>query len=192
MTFQQVVKPKRPRHPESDSDDEDGLLTPEEREARGIRGLTREQVIRMAKKSDASKKVLKNYDSPSGSKEILGGPVYLLNQQELDEELKQFRKFFDHDKPPTTSTPISEQGSSTPSGTFKREMSTEVPRYKREDSRSSSVTKKTLSGESQRSTVGSPETLEETAIDSSLQVLDRRHDEEDDGSPSKPTAVVSF
>ena len=142
-------------------------MTPEEREARGIRGLTREQVIRMAKKSDASKKVLKTYESPGGSKEILGGPVYLLNQQELDEELKQFRKFFDHDKPPTTSTPISEQGSSTPSGTFKRETS-------------------------QRSTVGSPETLEETAIDSSLQVLDRRHDEEHYGSPSRPTAVVRF
>ena len=182
-TFKQVVKPKRPRHPESDSDDDDELLTPEEREARGIRGLTREQVIRMAKKSDASKKVLKQYESPGGSKELLGGPVYLVNQQELDEELKQFRKFFDHDKPPTTSTPISEQGSSTPSGTFKRETSTEVTWHKREES--------SPSRKRQRSTVGSLEKSEETAIDSSLQVPDRMHDEETD-SPSRPTAVVSF
>ena len=174
LLFKQVIKPKRPRHPESDSDDEDGLLTPEEREARGIRGLTREQVIRMAKKSDASKKVLTKYESPSGSKEMLGRPVYLLNQEELDEELKQFRKFFDHDKPTTTSTPRSEQGSSTPSGTFKRETSSEVTRSQYR--------------ESQGSTVGSPE----TAIDSSLQVLDQRHAQEEADSPGRPTNVVRF
>lgn len=227
--LEQVVKPKRLRHPESDSDDDDEFLTPEEREARGIRGLTREQVIRMAKKSDASKKVLNQYESPAGSREELGQPVYLLNQQELDEELKQFRKFFAHDKtpvssPPATSTPRSHAGSSTPSGTFKRETSTEVTRsqhssfssvkgqssvvhesYKREESTSSSITKRALSGESQLSTtsvsrreestvekkVGSPAMLDETAVDSSLQELDRTDDDKSD-SPNKPTAVVRF
>ena len=229
LYFEQVVKPKRPRHPESDSDDDDELLTPEEREARGIRGLTREQVIRMAKKSDASKRVLKQYESPTGSRNNLGQPVYLLNQQEMDEELKQFRSFFAHGKTPaSTSTPRADEGSSTPSGTFKRETSTEVTRsqhtsvssvkgessgvhrsYQREESTSSSITKRTLSAEStvsQKSStsvtwkedstvekkVFSPALLDETAIDTSLQELDQMDDVDQSDSSSRPTAVVRF
>lgn len=175
MYCKQVIKPKRLRHPESDSDDEDDeLLTPEEREARWMRGLTREQVIRMAKKSDASKRVLKQYDSPTGSKEKLGGPVHLLNQQELDEEVKKFRKFFSHDKTPaasapSTSTPKSDEGPSTPSGSFKRETDS-VRKDKKE--------------------VGTPKLPQESSIDSSLRELQRKHD--DDDSPNRPTSVVRF
>ena len=182
----QVIKPKRLRHPESDSDDEDdGLLTPEEREARWMRGLTREQVIRMAKKSDASKRVLKHYDSPTGSKEKLGGPVYLLNQQELDEELKQFRKFFSPDKTPSTSTPSTStpkpgEGPSTPSGSFKRETYSEETR---------SISTSTTVREDKKEG-GTPKLPEETSIDSTIRELKRRRD--DDDSPNRPTAVVCF
>ncbi|XP_020632814.1 brain-specific angiogenesis inhibitor 1-like isoform X2 [Orbicella faveolata] len=216
--YAKVIKPKPPRHPESDSDDED--LTPEEREARGIRGLTREQVIRMAKKSDASKRVLKDYESPSGSAEILdpNQPVYLLNQQEMDEELKHFRAFFAQSEPPTTSTPTKEEGASTSLETtdsfVKRETSTSVTRtqfssfssqtdqssvvhkrYDREESTSSSITKKIISQESQETkstfqkTVGTSLKLEETAIDSSLEELEQRADGDGNDSSSKPTAV---
>lgn len=216
--YAKVIKPKPPRHPESDSDDED--LTPEEREARGIRGLTREQVIRMAKKSDASKRVLKDYESPSGSKEILdpNQPVYLLNQQEMDEELKHFRAFFAQSTPPTTSTPTTEEGASasleTTDSFVKRETSTSVTRtqfssfssqtdqssvvqkrYDREESTSSSITKRITSQESQETKttfqkrVGTSLKLEETAIDSSLEELEQRADEDGDDPPSKPTAV---
>ena len=219
MCFQQVIKPKPPRYPESDSDDED--LTPQEREARGIRGLTREQVIRMAKKSDASKKVLKDYESPSGSLEILdpNRPVYLLNQQEMDEELKHFRTFFAQSTPPTTSTPTTEAGASTSIQTtdsfVKRETSTSVTRtefssfssqtdqssivqkrYDREESTSSSITERIISQESQKTettpqkTVGTSLKSEETAIDSSLEELEQRADEDGSDASSKPTAVV--
>ena len=218
LCIQQVIKPKPPRHPESDSDDED--LTPEEREARGMRGLTREQVIRMAKKSDASKRVLNDYDSPSGSSEALdpNRPVYLLNQQEMDEELKHFRAFFTQDKPPTTSTPTTNEGASTSfetSSSFdKREKSTAVTRteyssfssqkeqstfvhrsYDREESTSSSTTKTVFSQESHKTkttakkTIGASLMKEETAIDSSLEELEQRTEEGDERS-NKPTAVV--
>lgn len=206
--FEQVVKPKRLRHPESDSDDDDDeLLTPEEREARGMRGLTREQVIRMAKKSDASKKVLTTYyESPKGSKEDLGGPVYLMNQAEMDEELRQFRSFFARDKTalssePTTSTPKPEDASSTPGGTtFKRETSLQVHQsYQRMESTSSSTSQRTFSAAESERTVTSvsykEETkfersvVKETVVDSSLQELEQRFDMDDD-SPHKATAVV--
>ncbi|XP_074621699.1 uncharacterized protein LOC141880144 isoform X2 [Acropora palmata] len=164
----QVVKPRRLRHPESDSDDDDEL-SPEELEARGMRGLTREQVIRMAKKSDASKRVLKRYESPSGSKENLGGPVYLLNQQEMDEELKQFRKFFDHDKTTTTSTTVTKHSS-----------------FRREESVSVSVTKQ--ESPSARG-VGSSATPKDTSADSPLQELDRRQEAQNEPSDNKPTDV---
>ena len=165
------MKPRRLRHPESDSDDDDEL-SPEELEARGMRGLTREQVIRMAKKSDASKRVLKRYESPSGSKENLGGPVYLLNQQEMDEELKQFRKFFDHDKTTTTSTTVTKHSS-----------------FRREESVSVSVTKQ--ESPSARG-VGSSATPKDTGADSPLQELDRRQEAENEPSDNKPTDVVRF
>lgn len=214
--YAKVIKPKPPRHPESDSDDDD--LTPEEREARGIRGLTREQVIRMAKKSDASKRVLKDYESPSGSLEILdpNQPVYLLNQQEMDEELKHFRAFFAQSTPPAASTPSTEAGASpeTTDSFVKKETSTSVTRtefssfssrtdqssvvhkrYDREESTSSSFTKRITSQESQETkttfqkTVGTSLKLEETAIDSSLEELEQRDDDEGSDASSKPTAV---
>lgn len=175
------MTPRRLRHPESDSDDDDDLLSPEEMEARGIRGLTREQVIRMAKKSDASKRVLKRYDSPSGSKENLGGPVYLLNKQELDEELKQFRKFFDHGKTTTTGSTVTKHSS-----------------YRREESVSVSVTKSTktnLSLEQESPSakgIGSSATPKDTGADSSLQEPDRRVEAENEPSDNKPTDVVRF
>lgn len=165
------MKPRRLRHPESDSDDDDEL-SPEELEARGMRGLTREQVIRMAKKSDASKRVLKRYESPSGSKENLGGPVYLLNQQEMDEELKQFRKFFDHDKTTPTSTTVTKHSS-----------------FRREESVSVSVTEQ--ESPSARG-VGSSATPKDTGADSPLQELDRRQEAENEPSDNKPTDVVRF
>jgi len=57
------------------------------------------EVIRMAKKSDADKKVLKKYESPKGSADDLAEhPTYLLNQEELDEELRHFRTFFSESK----------------------------------------------------------------------------------------------
>ena len=159
--YTQVIKPKRPRHPESDSDD-DGDVS-------WMRGLTREQVIRMSKKSDASKKVLKQYESPSGSKDLLGGPVYLMNQQELDEELKQFRKFFDHGKTAATSTPRTDQSADSPSGTFKKDESAlDSPDSK---------------------TAGTSRTPQETVADSSLRELDRRHHAENE---NRPTDVVRF
>ncbi|KAL9989659.1 hypothetical protein ACROYT_G004227 [Oculina patagonica] len=215
--YAKVIKPKPPRHPESDSDDDD--LTPEEWEARGIRGLTREQVIRMAKKSDASKRVLKDYESPSGSIEVLdpNRPVYLLNQQELDEELKHFRAFFAQGTSPTTSTPTTKESASTSLDTTssftKRETSTTVSRtefssfssqkeqstfvhrsYDREESTSSSTTKTVLRQESQetkttlKKPVGASLMLDETAIDSSLEELEQRNDDSDRGL-NKPTAV---
>lgn len=162
------MTPRRLRHPESDSDDDDEL-SPEELEARGIRGLTREQVIRMAKKSDASKRVLKRYESPNGSKEHLGRPVYLLNQQEMDEELKTFRKFFDHDKTTTTNTTVTKHSS-----------------YQREESVSVSVTKQ--ESPSARG-AGSPK---DTGADSSLPELDRRQEAQNEPSDNKPTDVVRF
>jgi len=175
----------------------------------------------MAKKSDASKRVLKDYESPSGSAEILdpNQPVYLLNQQEMDEELKHFRAFFAQSEPPTTSTPTKEEGASTSLETtdsfVKRETSTSVTRtqfssfssqtdqssvvhkrYDREESTSSSITKKIISQESQETkstfqkTVGTSLKLEETAIDSSLEELEQRADGDGNDSSSKPTAVV--
>lgn len=175
----------------------------------------------MAKKSDASKRVLKDYESPSGSKDILdpNQPVYLLNQQEMDEELKHFRTFFAQSTPPTTSTPTTEEGASasleTTDSFVKRETSTSVTRtqfssfssqtdqssvvqkrYDREESTSSSITKRITSQESQETKttfqkrVGTSLKLEETAIDSSLEELEQRADEDGDDPPSKPTAVV--
>lgn len=175
----------------------------------------------MAKKSDASKRVLKDYESPSGSLEILdpNRPVYLLNQQEMDEELKHFRAFFAQSKPPTTSTPTTEEGASTSLGTtdsfVKRETSTSVTRtefssfssqtdqssvvhksYDREESTSSTITERNISQESQETkttlqkTVGASLKLEETAIDSSLEELEQRADEDGSDTSSKPTAVV--
>ena len=167
----------------------------------------------MAKKSDASKRVLKDYESPSGSMDILdpGQPVYLLNQQEMDEELKHFRAFSTQSKPPTTSTPTTEEGASTSlettdsfvtrtqfsSFTSQTDQSSVVhKRYDREESASSSITKRTTSHESQETkttfqkTVGTSLKLEETAIDSSLEELEQRADEDRDDSSSKPTAVV--
>ena len=170
-----------------------------------MRGLTREQVIRMAKKSDASKRVLKDYESPSGSTELLdpNQPVYLLNQQEMDEELKHFRAFFAQSTPPTTSTPTTEEGASTSLETtdsfIKRETLTSVTktqfssfssrtdqssvvheRYEREQSTSSTFQK----------AVGTSPKLQETAIDSSLEELEQRADEHGSDASSKPTAVV--
>lgn len=180
----------------------------------------------MAKKSDASKKVLTNYESPSGSREVLDSnrPVYLLNQKELDEELKQFRTFFSHGKTPSTSTPTEDGASTsvtTTSSFVKKETSTRSEysslspekeqstfmhsSYNREESTSSSITKRTLSQESQESAsrtegyafqqtrVGARLMLEETAIDSSLEELDRRSEEEnreDREDDHTPTAVV--
>lgn len=172
-----------------------------------MRGLTREQVIRMAKKSDASKKVLTTYyESPKGSKEDLGGPVYLMNQAEMDEELRQFRSFFARDKTalssePTTSTPKPEDASSTPGGTtFKRETPLQVHQsYQRMESTSSSTLQRTFSAAESERTVTSvsykEETkfersvVKETVVDSSLQELEQRFDMDDD-SPHKATAVV--
>lgn len=64
-------------------------------------GLTRAEVIRMAKKSDASKDEAKQFESPQGSQDDLfvkqESPTVQytpINQEELDEELKQFRTFF--------------------------------------------------------------------------------------------------
>lgn len=64
-------------------------------------GLTRAEVIRMAKKSDASRDEAKQYETPEGSRENLLAEedtppiVYTpINQEELDEELRQFRSFF--------------------------------------------------------------------------------------------------
>lgn len=176
----------------------------------------------MAKKSDASKRVLKDYESPSGSIEVLdpNRPVYLLNQQELDEELKHFRAFFAQSKSPTTSTPTTKESASTSlettSSFAKRETSTTVSRtefssfssqkeqssfvhrsYDREESTSSSTTKTVLSQESQetkttlKKTVGASLMLEETAIDSSLEELEQRN-EDDNRGLNKPTAVVRF
>ncbi|XP_068695146.1 uncharacterized protein [Montipora foliosa] len=154
--YKEVIKPKRPRHPESDSDDDDDVSW--------MRGLTREQVIRMSKKSDASKKVLKQYESPSGSKDLLGGPVYLMNQQELDDELKQFRKFFDHGKTAATSTPRTDQSADSPTGTFKKDESAlDSPDSK---------------------TAGTSRTPQETVADSSLRELDRRHHAENENRPT--------
>lgn len=173
----------------------------------------------MAKKSDASKRVLKDYESPSGSREILdpNQPVYLLNQQEMDEELKHFRSFFAQSKPPTTSTPTTEEGASRSLETTDsfRETSTSVARtqfssfssqtdqssvvherYDREESTSSSIPKRITSQESQETktafqkTVSTSRKLEETAIDSSLEELEQRADQEGNDSSSKPTAVV--
>lgn len=77
--------------------------------------------------------------------------------------------------------------------------------YNREESTSSSITKRTLSQESQESAsrtegyafqqtrVGARLMLEETAIDSSLEELDRRSEEEnseDREDDHTPTAVV--
>lgn len=181
--------------------------------------MTRLQVIRMAKKSDASKKVLKDYESPSGSQEVLdpNRPVYLLNQQELDEELKQFRSFFAQSKSPTTSTPTTKEDTSTSlettSSFVKKESSTAVTRtefssfssqkeqstfvhksYDREESTSSSTTKTVVSQDSQttfKKTVDASLMQDETAIDSSLEELEQRTKEDDEGA-NKPTAVVRF
>ena len=175
----------------------------------------------MAKKSDASKRVLKDYDSPSGSTELLdpNQPVYLLNQQEMDEELKHFRAFFAQSTPPTTSTPTTEEGAPTSLETtdsfVKRETSTSVTktqfssfssrtdqssvvheRYDGEESTSSSITKRILSQESQETkttfqkAVGTSPKSQETAIDSSMEELKQRADEDRSDSSSKPTAVV--
>ena len=180
----------------------------------------------MAKKSDASKKVLKDYESPSGSTEVLdpNRPVYLLNQKELDEELKHFQLFFAQKMSASTSTPRTEE-SETSSSFIKNETSTSVTRaefssfssfkedssymqseYDREESTSSSTTKTVISQESRevKTSVSVKETatfkkgaaaaliLEETAIDSSLEELDRQNEEENKNSDSsnKPTAVV--
>lgn len=216
-------KQKPLRHPESDSDDDD--LTPEEREARGIRGLTREQVIRMAKKSDASKRVLRTYESPTGSTEILdpNRPVYLLNQQELDEELKHFRLFFAQNTPASTSTHRTEE-TEISSSFVRKETSTTVSNtqfssfssvkeersyfqrgYDKDEGPKSSTTKTVMSqeGSSVKTGVNVKKTsaskkgdtaaliLKETAIDSSLEELDRRNDNENNKNDpsSKPTAV---
>jgi len=117
----------------------------------------------MAKKSDASKKVLKDYESPSGSTEILdpNQPVYLLNQQEMDEELKHFRSFYAQSEPNTTSTPTTKEGASP-----------------------------SLDTTTSQKTIGTSLKLEGTAIDSSLEELEQRADESGSDSSSKPTAVV--
>ncbi|KAK3739587.1 hypothetical protein QZH41_002061 [Actinostola sp. cb2023] len=82
---------------------------------RFLRGLTRLEVIRMAKKSDADRKVLKNYESPKGSRDDLAEhPLYMSNQQELDEELHHFRTFFAEGK---ESSPRPSTSSKTPPGT---------------------------------------------------------------------------
>lgn len=215
-------KQKPLRHPESDSDDDD--LTPEEREARGIRGLTREQVIRMAKKSDASKKVLRDYESPTGSTEVLdpNRPVYLLNQQELDEELKQFRLFFAQNPSALSSAQRTEETEAS-SSVFRKETSTSVSKsqfssfspvkeersllqrgYDNNESTTNSTTKTVMSQENRevKTSVNVKQTsalkkgataaliLEETAIDSSLEELDRRNEENNKTDLlSKPTAV---
>ena len=187
----QVIKPKPLRHPESDSDDDDDDLTPAEREARGIRGLTREQVIRMAKKSDASKRKLREYESPTSSRDDLGRPVYLLNQKELDEELMHFRTFFAQTKEeepsasdgPPTSTP---KGKPTPSTSFestshfsKKETTTSVSKkvggdttysyqsHSREQSSSDTVSFRTLSPEGQSSVTRTEERKDEKSVETS-------------------------
>ena len=167
----------------------------------------------MAKKSDASKRVLKDYENVSGSMEILdpNQPVYLLNQQEMDEELKHFRSFYAQNKP-HTSTPTTEEGASTILETTSSTSVTKTQfssfssqtsqssvvqkRYDREESASSSITKRVESQESQKTkttfqkTVGTSLKSEGTAIDSSLEELEQRPDEDGNDSSSKPTAVV--
>lgn len=99
-----------------EEEEEDPFPVPQEGSPRFLRGLTRQEVIRMAKKSDANKVELKKYESPKGSTDdIAQHPTYLLNQQEIDEELTHFRTFFaegKHSPKPSTSTP-----SRTPPGT---------------------------------------------------------------------------
>lgn len=69
-------------------------------------------------------------------------------------------------------------------------------RYDREESTSSSITKRITSQESQdtkttfQKAVGTSLKLEETAIDSSLEELEQRADDEGSDASSKPTAVV--
>ena len=132
----------------------------------------------------------------------------------MDEELKHFRAFFAQSTPPAASTPSTEAGASpeTTDSFVKKETSTSVTRtefssfssqtdqssvvYKREESTSSSFTKRITSQESQETkttfqkTVGTSLKLEETAIDSSLEELEQRDDDEGSDASSKPTAVV--
>ena len=178
----------------------------------------------MAKKSDASKRVLRTYESPTGSTEVLdpNRPVYLLNQQELDEELKHFRLFFAQNTPASTSTHrteeteisssfVSKETSTTVSNTqfssfssVKEERSYFQRGYDKDEGPSSSTTKTVMSQESSSVKTGvnvkktsaskkgdtAALILEETAIDSSLEELDRRNENNKTDPSSKPTAVV--
>lgn len=86
-----VEEPKKPRYSSEGSETRTRLYS----------GLTRAEVIRMAKKSDASKDEAKQFETPAGSREDLvtdgDSPTIMytpINQEEIDEELKQFRTFF--------------------------------------------------------------------------------------------------
>ena len=96
--YAKVDKSKKNRNVSEDSNDPIGVAEPR---TRLYSGLTRAEVIRMAKKSDASRDEAKQYLTPEGSRENLADqedtPTIMytpINQEELDEELRQFRSFF--------------------------------------------------------------------------------------------------
>lgn len=147
-------------------EEEDPFALPREGSPRFLRGLTRQEVIRMAKKSDADKVELKKYESPKGSTDdIAEHPTYLLNQQEIDEELVHFRTFFaegKHSPKPSTSTP-----SRTPPGT---PTPSPIPRTQSAASSTSSTThtkkvvKKTTKKTTSASSVERSGTSEKTSF----------------------------
>ncbi|XP_032240907.1 adhesion G-protein coupled receptor G4 [Nematostella vectensis] len=166
---------------------------------RFLRGLTREEVIRMAKKSDASKRHLRDYESPKGSRDdVSEHPTYMLNQQELDEELRHFRSFFAEqkklhgDEPPPTSTPRGTPLGTPLPRTTSRSSSTSSVKAKRV------VKKKRRSHSSTASSDGKPsrdETTEEHVFEFESHTSEETHvttrqeptaEEEEEKSPPLP------
>ena len=159
------MKVRKSKTPEEE--EEDPFLLPQPGSPRFLRGLTRQEVIRMAKKSDANKVVLKKYESPKGSTDdIAEHPTYLLNQEEIDEELRHFRTFFaegKHSPRPSTSTP-----SRTPPGT---PTPSPFPRTQSASSSTSSTTrtqqvvkKTTKTSTTSASSFGKSETSEQKSV----------------------------